>query len=83
MLSSACGDRSQNPPGPVALPAGEFARQAGAKLFQHHFDSLLGALSHQSGQPVDPARPIAPIMENFMRNDRGFRRGAVKPKTSL
>jgi hypothetical protein len=41
------------------------------------------ALSRQSGQPVDPARLIAPMLEHFMRNDRGFRRGAAKPKTSL
>jgi hypothetical protein len=41
------------------------------------------ALSRQSGQPVDPARLIAPMLEHFMRNDRGSRRGATKPKTGL
>jgi hypothetical protein len=41
------------------------------------------ALSRQSGQPVDPARLIAPVLEHFMRNDRGSRRGAAKPKTGL
>ena len=34
-------------------------------------------------QPVDPARLIAPMLEHFMRNDRGSRRGAAKPKTGL
>ena len=38
------------------------------------------ALSRQSGQPVDPARLIAPMLAHFMRNDRGFRRDAAKPK---
>jgi hypothetical protein len=41
------------------------------------------ALSRQSGQPVDPARLIAPMLEHFMRNDRGSRRGVAKPKTGL
>jgi hypothetical protein len=41
------------------------------------------ALSRQSGQPVDPVRLIAPMLEHFMRNDRGFRRSAANPKTGL
>ncbi|MCX7326855.1 MAG: DUF2274 domain-containing protein [Hyphomicrobiales bacterium] len=41
------------------------------------------ALSRQSGQPVDPARVIAPMLEHFMRNDRGSRRSAAKPRTAL
>jgi hypothetical protein len=41
------------------------------------------ALSRQSGQPVDPARLIAPMLAHFMRNDRGFRRGAAKRKTDV
>ena len=41
------------------------------------------ALSRQSGQPVDPARLIAPMLEHFMRKDRGSRRGVAKPKTGL
>ena len=41
------------------------------------------ALSRQSGQPVDPARLIAPMLEHFMRNDRGSRRGAAKPRAGL
>lgn len=33
-------DSLQNSPGPVALPAGEFARQAAAEFFQHPLDRL-------------------------------------------
>lgn len=30
------------------------------------------ALARESGQPVDPAKLVAPMLERFMATDRGF-----------
>jgi hypothetical protein len=38
------------------------------------------ALARESGQGVDPAKLVAPMLVHFMRNDRGFRRTAKRDK---
>ncbi|MET4804719.1 DUF2274 domain-containing protein [Bradyrhizobium sp. LB11.1] len=41
------------------------------------------ALTSEAGQPIDPAKLIAPMLERFMATDRGFarlRRTAHSPR---